>query len=136
MRQVGLRFVGACGLVGMLTALAGCGGATPTMAGGKPVAHWVEQMRSPDARARKRAVEKLGNVGPADPAALPAVLAALKDVDAAVRGAAVLALMKFGPEARQAADTLAELRQRDRSPQVRDYAARALKKIADEGGVR
>jgi HEAT repeat protein len=134
MRQVGLSFACASGLVGVLTALSGCGGAAPTMAGGKPVAHWVEQLRSPDARARKHAVEKLGNVGPSDPAAWPAVLAALKDADAAVRREAVLALMKFGQEGREAVATLADLSRRDPSPRVRDYAARALRKLEGEGG--
>ncbi len=108
---------------------AGCGEARPTLAGGKPVSHWTAALRDPDARVRREAAAKLGNAGPADPAALPALTDALNDPDAAVRRAAILALVKFGPAAREAAPALEELRQRDRDPQVRAYAGRALEKL-------
>jgi hypothetical protein len=104
----------------------------PSMAGGKPVSAWVEALRSPDARVRKHAVDKLGNVGSSDSAALPAILTALKDVDAEVRCEAILALMKCGAEAREAASQLTELSRRDRSARVRDYADRALRKLQAE----
>jgi HEAT repeat protein len=107
----------------------GCGKAPPPLAGGKPVSYWVEALHGHDAQARKKAAAKLGNVGPADPAVLPALTAALHDGDPAVRREAILALLKCGPEARGAAGALAEVRQRDRDPQVRTYAAKALAKI-------
>ena len=52
---------------------------------GEPVSHWLETARSPDPKARKKAVDVLGNVGPADPAVIPALVAAVKDKDPAVR---------------------------------------------------
>jgi HEAT repeat protein len=107
----------------------GCANSPPTLAGGKPVTHWVEALRGPDAKARRKAADKLGNVGPADPAVLPALMAALRDADPGVRRAAVLALLKCGPAAREAAGALAELRQRDRDAQVRACAARALARV-------
>jgi HEAT repeat protein len=109
--------------------LCGCAKSPPTLAGGKPVSHWVEALRGPDAKARKKAVAKLGNVGAADAAVLPALTAALRDRDPGVRREAILALLKCGPGAREAAGPLAVLRQRDRDPQVRAYAAKALAKI-------
>jgi HEAT repeat protein len=115
-------------LVILLIALCGCGRSQPTMAGGK----WAEALRDPDARVRRNAAFTLGNIGPSDAAVFPALIGALKDADAGVRCEAVLALLKFGPEARQAAPALAELSQRDRSPRVRDYAARALRKLEAE----
>jgi HEAT repeat protein len=117
--------------VGLLLALsaAGCGEARPTLAGGKPVSHWTGAIRDPDARVRRQAAAKLGNVGPADPAALPALTGALKDADAGVRREAILALVKCGPAAREAVPALEQLRQHDRDPQVRAYAARALEKL-------
>ncbi|HEV3256000.1 MAG TPA: HEAT repeat domain-containing protein, partial [Gemmataceae bacterium] len=82
--------------------LSGCGKPQPTTAGGKPVSYWVEALHDRDARLRKQAAFKLGNVGPADAAALPALIGALKDRDARVRCEAILALVKFGPDAKEA----------------------------------
>jgi HEAT repeat protein len=109
----------------------GCGRAAPTLAGGKPVHFWVEALQSPDAATRKHAVTKLGNVGSADPEAFPALLGALKDRDAGVRREAILAVMKCGPDAKEAEPVLTELQQKDRDSQVRTYAGRALAGIRD-----
>ena len=106
------------------------------LAGGRPVSHWVEALKSPDAKQRKTAVTKLGNVGPADEAVLPALLGALNDADAAVRREAILALMKYGPGAREAVPRLTDLRQSDRDAQVRTLAAKALEKLERETGSR
>lgn len=114
-----------------LVFLTGCSKAPlPTLAGGKPVRNWVDSLQnSPDAKQRKEAAFKLGNVGPSDPAAFPALLSALKDRDAAVRSEAILALVKFGPASLEAVPTLTELRDRDEDPKVRTYAAKALEKL-------
>jgi HEAT repeat protein len=109
--------------------LGGCGPAAPTLSGGKPVSYWVDALRDPNAyaRARKKAVDELGNVGAADPAAFPAVLGALKDdPDPAVRGEAARAVVKFGPKAQEAVPTLENMRDNDPDPATRDLAARAL----------
>ena len=113
-----------------LAFLGGCGKPQPALSGGKPVGHWVELLRtSPDAKARKEAAFKLGNVGPTDPAALPGLRGAMKDGDAVVRCEVVLALVKFGPAAQEAVPALIELRDRDRDPKVRSFAAKAVDKI-------
>jgi HEAT repeat protein len=111
--------------------LAGCSReAPPTLAGGKPVSHWVEALQSsPDAMLRKEAAFKLGNVGPTDPTALPALVVALKDRDPAVRCEAVTALMKFGTAAQEAVPALTNLRDQDRDSKVRTYATKALEKL-------
>ncbi|HKI38680.1 MAG TPA: HEAT repeat domain-containing protein [Gemmataceae bacterium] len=113
--------------VGVLLALfvVGCGRAQPTMAGGK----WAAVLRDPDITLRKKAAFTLGNIGPTDPAVLPALIGALRDPDAGVRREVILALVKCGPAAREAVPTLDELRQQDRDPQVRAYAGRALEKL-------
>jgi HEAT repeat protein len=117
-----------------MLALVGCGQVPPTLSGGKPVMHWVEVLKtSPDARSRKEAAFKLGNVGPADPAAYPALVDALKDRDARVRCEVILALVKFGSVAQDAVPVLSELCERDRDPQVRSYAARARERIQGGG---
>jgi HEAT repeat protein len=107
---------------------AGCGPAQPTMAGGK----WAEVLRDPDVTLRRKAAFTLGNIGPTDPAVLPALLGALRDPDAGVRREVILALVKYGPDAAEAAPTLDDLRQHDRDPQVRIHAGRALEKFRSE----
>jgi HEAT repeat protein len=112
----------------LLIVLAGCRETPVTSAHGKPVSHWVGALRDSDARVRKRAVAALGNVGPADKAAIPALIEAVKDRDATVRGEAILALLKLGPAAKDAIPVLTQA-QRDRDAQVRSYATKALEKI-------
>jgi HEAT repeat protein len=97
------------------------------MAGGK----WAEALRGPDAKVRRNAAFTLGNIGPSDPAVLPALLGAVKDADAGVRCEAILALLKYGPAAREAIPELTEVRQKDRDPKVRAYAARAVDKLKE-----
>jgi HEAT repeat protein len=118
-------------IVLVAAALSGCDRARPTLAGGKPVSHWIQALQDSDPKVRKTAVFKLGNVGSTDPAALPGVTSALRDRDAKVRVEAILALMKFGPAAREAIPELTALRQ-DRDAQVRTHADKALARLAEE----
>jgi HEAT repeat protein len=112
-------------IITLLLALGGCRQAPPAMAGGK----WAEALHSPDVRVRRKAAFTLGNIGPSDPAVLPALMGALADPDAAVRREAILALLKYGPGAQEAVPTLVEMRQHDRDAQVRADAARALQRL-------
>src|SRR5229473_3221703 len=117
-----------CLSVALVLLLSGCGQSPPTMVSGKPVSHWVQALQDRVPRVRKKAVEALGNVGAADPVAIPALIDALKDRDAGVRGAAVLALLKIGPDAEEAVPALTEA-QKDKDAKVRSYAAKALERI-------
>ena len=91
--------------------------------------HWVRALQCPDAKTRRHAALKLGNVGTADPAALPALITALKDRDPDVRREAILALVKLGPAARDAVPSLDAIQRHDTTAQVRSYAAKALAKL-------
>jgi HEAT repeat protein len=115
-------------LLAALLLACGCQQAQPTLSGGEPVSHWVQALKDPDAKQRKKAAHKLGNAGPADETVVPALVAALQDRDAGVRGEAALALAKFGPSARDAVPALTALQQ-DRDATVRAYAADAVGKI-------
>jgi HEAT repeat protein len=106
----------------------GCGRTGPLVSHGKPVSYWVEKLQDRDAKERKKAVVALGHVGSADPAAIPAVIGAVKDTDATVRREAVLALLNLGSSAQEAVPALTAA-QKDRDPQVRTYAAKALERI-------
>jgi HEAT repeat protein len=114
--------------------LLGCGRAqAPDL--GEQVERWVRALNGADARVRKNAILKLGNVGPGDAAVFPALLGVLKDRDAGVRREAILALLKCGPAANEAVPALTEVRQHDRDAQVRSYAAKALEKLRGETGL-
>ena len=98
---------------------------------GKPVEHWLGQLRQPNPAERRQAVKVLGGVGKADPAVLPGLIEAVRDTDPAVRSEAVLALLRIGPDAREAVPALTEA-QADPDPTVRAQAAKALERI--QGG--
>src|SRR5262249_42761296 len=125
---------GLWGLVGLTVLTCGCGRQPPTLAGGKPVEYWTQEMKSPNAKARRHAVAKLGNVGVADTAMGPSFCAALNDSDAGVRGEAILGLMKCGPAAADAIPALAALQAKDRDAHVREYAGKALEKLRGDTG--
>jgi HEAT repeat protein len=97
----------------------------------KPLSYWLDEAKKPDAASRKKAVEALGKAATADRDAMAAVVAALKDADAEVRDAAVLALLNIGPSASDAANDLRELANQDPDPKVREHAEKALKRIED-----
>jgi HEAT repeat protein len=113
---------------GLTVLLTGCDHTPATLAHGKPVSYWVQALHDSDVRVRKMAVASLGNVGPADPAAIPALMQAVNDRNAKVRGEAILALLKLGPAAKDAIPVLTQA-QKDRDPQVRGYATKALERI-------
>lgn len=95
---------------------------------GEPVEHWLEAIKSPDPKTRKKAADVLGNVGPVDPRAVPALIEAVKDRDAKVRDAAVLGLSKIGPPASSAESVLEEAT-KDKDSTVRTHAATALERV-------
>lgn len=112
-----------------LVLLCGCQGEQgPLLSHDKPVAHWLNELKKPDAKARKKAVVALGHVGKADAAAIPALTSALKDRDAGVRDQAVLALLNLGPDAKEAVPALTEAKN-DPDGTVRSHASKALARI-------
>src|SRR5580704_15874003 len=115
-----MRFMGIVVVLALVLA-AGCGKKEPVTAHGKPVAYWLEESRSADAKARKKAVTALGHVGSADPGAIPALMGAVKDADVAVRREAVLALLNIGPDAKDAIAVLTGAKN-DQDATVRTYA--------------
>jgi HEAT repeat protein len=95
---------------------------------GQPVEHWLEAVKSPDPKTRKKAAEVLGNVGPVDLRSIPALIVAVKDPDPKVRDAVVLSLSKIGRPAVSAADVLREATNDD-DPMVRSHATTALERV-------
>jgi HEAT repeat protein len=95
---------------------------------GQPVEYWLEAIKSPNPQTRKKAADVLGNVGPIDPRAIPALIEAVRDKDPLVRDAAVLALSKIGPAA-NAAETALQQATQDTDKTVRTHAAMALERV-------
>jgi HEAT repeat protein len=112
-----------------IAVLPGCGSRTPPLSGGKPASYRLAALQDGDAKVRQKAVTKLGNAGDTDPAVFPALLEAIKDTDACVRRASVLALMKFGPDAKQAVPMLTDVQRNDQDAEVRAFARKALARL-------
>ena len=74
-------------------------------------------------------MKTLSNVGPAHPQAIPALIEALEQPDATLRGEVVLALFKIGPAAKAALPALERLSQSDKDEKVRDYAKKTITAI-------
>jgi HEAT repeat protein len=109
----------------------GCGSNVTPPDTGARVRHWIETLRKPEAKLRKEAAFKLGNLGNTDPGlVVPALTAALKDADPAVRCEAILALLKCRDAARNTVPELSEIQRNDDDAKVREYAGKALAKIA------
>jgi hypothetical protein len=115
-------------LLFLLPLSAGCSKKEPVKAYGQSVAHWLEELKKPDGKARKKAVAALGQIGTADPEAIPALIGALKDQDSAVKEKAIFALLQIGPAAKDAIPALTQA-QDDPDPTVSAQAKKALARI-------
>ena len=100
------------------------------LAGGREIESWLEEIRDPSPRARRQAVQKLGNVGDEDPAVAQALCEALQDSDAQVRREAVFAVVKLAEPGSEITSRLGTMSEKDADPGVRDVAARALAKLS------
>jgi HEAT repeat protein len=111
----------------------GCKEASVPVTSGKPISYWVKATTDADPKARRDAVFKLGNTGSADVSVMPALIAALKDPDSHVRCEAILAIMKTKSPPDNAVASLKDMQTHDSDAKVRDYAAKACKKIQSPG---
>jgi len=127
MRSLQLTTISTCCFL-----LAGCSGKNePVMSHGKPVAHWLEELKKSDPQARKKAVVALGHVGKADDAVIPALISVVtEDQNSAVRNEAILALLNIGTDAKDAVDALTQA-QNDKDSTIRSNATKALERIRE-----
>jgi HEAT repeat protein len=79
-----------------------------------------------DAGVRGLASRGLRHIGPGAAAAVPQLVAGLKDVHSGMRGDLVYALMRIGPGARDAVPALVDLLTKDKEVTVRERAAATL----------
>lgn len=91
-----------------------------------------QQLRSPDAAARARALLTIRAIGPAAAPATTGVVELLTDDDPVIRHAASLALEAIGPRAADALPALTRVTDADPEPAVRKAAAAAQRAIASQ----
>src|SRR6266404_798116 len=65
---------------------------------GRPVSHWLSAVQGGTDPVREHAAHVLGEIGPDNPAIVPALIAALKDKHHLVRKNAAVALGEIGPK--------------------------------------
>ncbi|MBI3407771.1 MAG: HEAT repeat domain-containing protein [Planctomycetes bacterium] len=109
--------------------LVGCGQAPPETAHGKAVSYWLDELKSSDARARKKAVQALGSAAGTVPEARAGLVTGLQDADADVRYEACLALVQLGKNTPAEALPLLEKAASDSDPRVKTAAAKALERV-------
>ncbi|HEY7428361.1 MAG TPA: HEAT repeat domain-containing protein [Gemmataceae bacterium] len=95
------------GVAFLLTSLISCRAEEARYAG-KPLAFWLEELKSGDALIRDEAIEVLIDAGPAARAAVPQLEALLKDEQLRVRIRAALALWRIAGQTKPAIATLTE----------------------------
>jgi HEAT repeat protein len=78
---------------------------------------------------RRKAIETLGLVKPAESKSINALIALLDDADSQVQWQVIDALIKIGEPAKGAASKLSELRQNHADESIRVSAGEALKKV-------
>jgi HEAT repeat protein len=110
--------------------LAGCAKKEPMRSGGRTASYWAEVLQQDDIDLRRKAAKKLGPLVLLDPAAMPALLGALKDEDPEVRAKAALSLGTYsGSRAPEVLPALREVQENDVELEVREAAAAAIAKL-------
>src|SRR5262249_46546967 len=100
------------------------------MVRGKTASEWIDMLlKDPKVEHRRAALVALTLLGPKVGGVVPGICAALMDKEAGVRHQAAQTLGQMGPEAKQAAEPLAELLKSDRVESVREAAAKALGRL-------
>jgi HEAT repeat protein len=119
------------------TSLASAGSAlaqkpTEPFLDGRPLSAYVVELAEAAApHTRNNAAYSIARMGPAAKSAVPALITALKDPEAAVRFPVCIALREIGPDAMDAVPALKEALE-DRNEDVAAMARRALIRITGE----
>jgi HEAT repeat protein len=98
---------------------------------GRSLSSWVADLKGAAPYTRNAAAYAIGGMGADASAAVPALIAALKDPEATVRFPVCIALREIGPAAKDAVPALTEALE-DRNDDVAAMARKALIKITGE----
>jgi HEAT repeat protein len=127
------RALGALTLILALTtggasAQNAAGGKEP-VAGGRPLSELIADLKAAAPATRNAAAYEIAGLGPAAKPAVPALIEALDDPDAAVRFPVTVALGEIGPEAVAAVPRLKQMMFEEINDEIAAAARRAIRHI-------
>jgi HEAT repeat protein len=127
------RALGALTLILALTtggasAQNAAGGKEP-VAGGRPLSELISDLKAAAPATRNAAAYEIAGLGPAAKPAVPALIEALDDPDAAVRFPVTVALGEIGPEAAPAVPRLKQMMFEEINDEIAAAARRAIRHI-------
>lgn len=96
---------------------------------GRPLSAWIADLKAPAPHTRNNAAYEIAGMGPAAAAAVPALIEALDDEDAAVRFPVTVALGEIGPAAAAAVPKLKQVMEEDINDEIAAGARRAIRRI-------
>jgi len=99
------------------------------VAGGRPLSELIADLKAAAPATRNAAAYEIAGLGPAAKPAVPALIEALDDPDAAVRFPVTVALGEIGPEAAAAVPRLKQMMFEEINDEIAAAARRAIRHI-------
>ena len=96
---------------------------------GRPLSEWIADLEAAAPSVRNAAAYEIASLGPAAVAAVPALIEALDDPDAAVRFPVTVALREIGPAAKAAVPRLQQMMFEEVNDEIAAGARRAIRRI-------
>ena len=96
---------------------------------GRPLSEWVTDLKAAAPSVRNAAAYEIASMGPAAVSAVPALIEALDDPDAAVRFPVTVALGEIGPPAKAAVPRLQQMMFEEINDEIAAGARRAIRRI-------
>ena len=126
----------ALGALSLIIALTTGGASAQNAAGGKepvsrgrPLSEWISDLKAAAPATRNAAAYEIASLGPAAKPAVPALIEALDDPDAAVRFPVTVALGEIGPDAVAAVPRLKQMMFEEINDEIAAAARRAIRHI-------
>jgi HEAT repeat protein len=127
------RALGALVLILALTAGGASAQSTPAgkepVSRGRPLSEWIGDLKAAAPSVRNAAAYEIASLGPAAAPAVPALIEALDDPDAAVRFPVTVALGEIGPAAKAAVPRLQQMMFEEINDEIAAGARRAIRHI-------
>jgi HEAT repeat protein len=96
---------------------------------GKTLSQWIAELKAPAPQTRNAAAYEIAGMGPEAVRAVPALIEALDDPNAAVRFPVTVALGEIGPGAKAAVPRLQQMAEEEINDEIAASARRALRRI-------
>jgi HEAT repeat protein len=96
---------------------------------GRPLSEWIADLKAAAPATRNAAAYEIASLGPAGKPAVPALIEALDDPDAAVRFPVTVALGEIGPDAAAAVPRLKQMMFEEINDEIAAAARRAIRHI-------